>query len=47
MQDDSFLPMKGESKTPKKRRSNFNMQNKFKGIPILQPPLRLNQSISK
>ena len=47
MQDDSFLPMKGESKTPKKRRSNFNMQNQFKGIPILQPPLRLNQSISK
>ena len=47
MHDDSFLPMKGESKTPKRRRSNFNMQNQFKGSLILQSPLRLNQSISK
>jgi hypothetical protein len=47
MKDDSFLAMKGESKTPKRRRSNLNMQNQFVGSQILQSPLRLNQSISK
>jgi len=47
MHDDSFLPIKEESKTPKRRRSNFNFQNQFKGSLILQSPLRLNKSISK
>ena len=47
MSDDSFLPMREESKTPKRRRSNYNMYNQFKGSLILQSPLRLNQSISK